>query len=521
MQRDGSVPMGVSGGGRLLPLAGWVLAGVTAVLLLLSLDWGIVHDAPLMLYIGREVAHGARSVVDIFDMNMPLVHWLYAVFYALFGVNDLAWRLLDLAVIGGIAALGYRLILPAVGQQLAALAAVCIVAQHVAGEEQVVGQRDVWMVLPLFGAALLIVAAREQPRGRWKLVDAGVLLGMAAMLKPIGLVYAPILLLAALLGGKPVAGWRPAAMIAVRLGCGFAIPCFVVGLVLYLQGLLPAFIEFWAEFVPVYGRARDDTNAIANLLGPAVGGLAIAGVAAMSTGSHVKRWPSLRVAVVLALVIAGFFSFLLQGKGWIYHALPLQYSAILLTAVGLASIRPVGHLGHLVARIMVLVPVPFIVLLFAEVLAIKIALQAISLGNGPQTPPPYVTALMRDLDQIALPDDKVQALDMTDGVIAAVLRSNRRQPTRFIYDFQFFSGQPSAYRAALRQEFLDRLGTAGAHVLVVTNQNWPGKRGFERVDDAKLWPELNERLKTRYRLVLERSDSQLPDRRYRIYKAAP
>jgi hypothetical protein len=145
-------------------------------------------------------------------------------------------------------------------------------------------------------------------------------------------------------------------------------------------------------------------------------------------------------------------------------------------------------------------------------------------GDTPdaRTRTPYIQALIADLDRIdptrRLP---VQTYDTTYGAIEALLRTGRKQPTRFIYDFQFHIGRESAFRDGLRREFIDRLGTAGAHLVVVTNQQWPDEPGFERIDDPAAWPALNRMLSTKYQLVVERR-AGLPDgKQYRIYRAAP
>ena len=102
--REVSASAGPSRLERLMPVWGTVLAAVVAVFGLMSLRWGIVHDASLMFYIGREVLAGAKSVTGVLDLNLPLVHWLHAGIYWLIGTNDLAWRLMDVAMIGGIVA---------------------------------------------------------------------------------------------------------------------------------------------------------------------------------------------------------------------------------------------------------------------------------------------------------------------------------------------------------------------------------------------------------------------------------
>ncbi|MGE3711458.1 MAG: hypothetical protein AB7G35_17530, partial [Hyphomicrobiaceae bacterium] len=120
----------------------------------------------------------------------------------------------------------------------------------------------------------------------------------------------------------------------------------------------------------------------------------------------------------------------------------------------------------------------------------------------------------------------LQPFDFTHGVLEAAVKTDRRLLTRFVYDFPFYSGGAVADRLVLRRELIAALKAAGAHFVVVTNQQFPGglgARGFSRIDDASQWPELAELIKTQYRLVAERALEEeaggvMLDKRYRIYR---
>ena len=167
-----------------LPLAGWLLLIVTALLAAFSVRWGIVHDAALMFYVGREVAAGARSVVDIFDVNMPLVYWIHAGIWLAIGMNELAWRACDAAIMAGICVLGWRLIAPLAGS-LTPVAILMIVARHLSYGAELPGQRDVMMLLALLASTVLLVRWVERGRGHFDALGAGILVGVALNIKPV------------------------------------------------------------------------------------------------------------------------------------------------------------------------------------------------------------------------------------------------------------------------------------------------------------------------------------------------
>ena len=220
------------------------------------------------------------------------------------------------------------------------------------------------------------------------------------------------------------------------------------------------------------------------------------------------------------MVGACLIGYLAQGKGWRYQAAPYFYSGMLLTVVLVEAAwhSRKGSWVRLLVALLVPVASAALIVKTGQLAAKEIA------GDTPdaRTRIPYIQALIADLDRLdpsrRLP---VQTYDTTYGAIEALLRTGRRQPTRFIYDFQFHIGGESALRDALRREFIERLGGAGPHLIVMTNQQWPGEPGFDRVDDAKSWPAFNRLLATKYKLVVERK-AGLPDgKQYRIYRSSP
>ena len=499
----------------MLPLAGWVLAAVTAALALHGLRWGIVHDASLMFYIGREVASGARSIVDIFDMNMPLVYWVHAGIYLLIGTSGPAWHVVDLAMMAVVCSAGYRLVAP-ISAPYAALAALAMLTQHLYNGAYLTGQRDIFMLMwALLSAAALARAAEREDFG-WGMLRAGVLLGLAINAKPAGAVYAPFLLGAVALAMMQHGTWRSRlpqlALAAASFAAGSAMPCAILVLVLHLQGVLPDFIEAWREYLlPVYGSVRHPLLWVLPYVWMPFVVLATLFGLACAAGATWR--PSVRLWMLLAVVFGSLAEYLVQGKGWLYQAAPASYTAMLLGGVILAGLARAGAEGRRLADLTVVSIIGLgSIFAAAELVAPD--------SKGPEDAF-YVKQLAADIDRLVEPGLPVQALDNADGALAALLHNGRRQPTRFIYDFQFFIGPPTAYRARLRAEFLASLAAAGPHALVVTNRQWPEVQGFERLDGPGQWPELNSRLGSGYRLVLARSDGFAENRAYRIYRSIP
>ncbi len=74
-----------------------VFAAIAVRLVLGSLEWPLVHDAPLMHYIAWRIGEGAVPYRDLFDMNFPGIYLIHLAVLRLLGDGDVAWRVFDLA----------------------------------------------------------------------------------------------------------------------------------------------------------------------------------------------------------------------------------------------------------------------------------------------------------------------------------------------------------------------------------------------------------------------------------------
>src|SRR5262245_7795491 len=72
-------------------------AAVAAWLLVGSLRWPLIHDAPIMHYIAWRIGNGAVPYRDLFDMNFPGTYLIHLAALRVFGAGDPGWRAFDLA----------------------------------------------------------------------------------------------------------------------------------------------------------------------------------------------------------------------------------------------------------------------------------------------------------------------------------------------------------------------------------------------------------------------------------------
>jgi hypothetical protein len=455
---------------------------MVGVLVWRSLDWPLVHDAPILHYVAWRVGQGAVPYRDVFDMNFPGVYLVHLFVLRVFGSGDLAWRLFDLAWLAFGAAVLF-VFAGAWGRRAGAAGAIVLALHHLAGGAWQAGQRD-FLLCPLLLAGALGAAQWVQSRRRHALAWGGLALGASLTIKPHALALA-----AALAVMLAVSAWRAGESALAPLawfGGGLAlVPLVVVGW-LAAAGALPAWRAIVFDYlVPLYSRLGRTSEW--NVYRPWVWIPIGAGVLLSAAGAVAGRRLGARHVAAGLGVLYGVLHFVGQGKGWEYHLYPLAAFAILLL---------VAELEPALARWAR--PASAALILSTLLAAVLIADKAWAVGGAgwERAKAARVVELAGALDPRLRPGDTVQVLDTTAGGIHALLKLGVRQPTRFVYDFHFFhdAGHPTIQ--ALRAELIRDLDARPPALIVVFEEGWPAG-GYERLG---AFPALAERL-TRYDLV--------------------
>lgn len=124
----------------------------------------LTNDAVLFDLQARLLSEGSVLYRDILEPNLPGVVWIHRAVRGVLGDSPEALRFFDLAVVGGIIALGFTWIRRAGGTPRAATwFVVSALFFYVSISEWCHCQRDMWMLLPSL-AALTLRASRT---GRW------------------------------------------------------------------------------------------------------------------------------------------------------------------------------------------------------------------------------------------------------------------------------------------------------------------------------------------------------------------
>jgi hypothetical protein len=432
-------------------------AAVAAGLLVSSLRWPLVHDAPIMHYIAWRIGSGAVPYRDIFDMNLPGTYLIHLAALRAFGAGDAAWRAFDLAWLTA-TSLALAAFARPWGAAAAAGSAFFFAVYHVSGGAWQAGQRDYFLVVFLVLGALG-VARWASGRGLASLAAGGLALGAGLAIKPHAVLFAAALTVVLI-------------AIGVRHGTGVATPLAIFGGAL---AVVPAAVTAWVAASGGFAAWRDIVldylvPYYARLGRPASWAfhrwhvwipLAVALVISLAHAARTRRL-GVRHAIAALGVAYGLIHHLGQGKGWEYHLYPLAAFTGLLA---FAELRPA-----LAQRRWFGVPLAASLVLVAVLLAQR-GVEAASAG-WIRDKAALVSVLTRDLGALG-PGDTVQVLDTTDGGLHALLRLGAVQPTRFLYDFHFFHDEEAPAIRALRGELVRDLAAHPPRFVVLFDRGWP------------------------------------------------
>ena len=456
--------------------------------------WPLIHDAPLMHYIAWRMLSGDVPYRDIFDMNMPGTYFIHIAVLTLLGKGDLAWRVFDIAWVI-FSASTIALFCRPFGRLAALFSAFFYVAFHLTTGPPQMGQRDFLMCPFLMLSAHFFSKSFENQDVKRSLFWSGLFLGLAMTIKPLAC------MLLAMFAALSIHVLRKEKKDYVK-GFGMLIVGASVGPLLVLSWLisndaLVAFLAIFKHWLPLYGELEREPISIM-LLTIWHGLLPVIPACILSLPLLYFFKPSLKYIRLVTLslgVMYAVLQYFIQGKGWPYHLEPFYFFLFTLMIVFYYSftVSKSPYIRYGVTAV-----------LFFLALPTSLNAIVISQGNDEILPgmKPSVNQLVMDLSAHHLSDeDTVQVLDSTIGGIHALYRLGVRQPTRFIYDIQFFTGTEQPFIQNLRQEFIETLKDQQPTAIVVFHETWIPPYNISRFET---FPQFSEILKNRYKLDQQR-----------------
>lgn len=484
-----------------------ILAALTMLLILIavfSLQWRMVHDTPVMLYLSflidrfHEVPYR-----DFFDENAPGVYLTYYIVGRVFGYSDLGFRCADMLYLAAILAATW-LWVKGIDRRAGWCGALLFGLVYLGRGPVLSFQKDYVILLPT--ALALLVSSRPRFNAAVRSALIGFLFGACALVKPQAAIGLPLVLAFMVFdgGGDGRGGFRGAGRLigaASSALAGFAVPLAAAVLYLWRNGALGSFIDIARNYWPLYHELTG-YKAIARgyprmqylfwnytLLG---GGRIWLVPAAIGTGISLIRSgltvsQRRQVALLICLTVCYSLYVPLAGKFWPYHWLPFSYFIILLSSLCLIpqpSARPVA------IRI-----VPAIALILTACLAIHMPSDFVRQIHGQ---PPEVPQGGR-VDEIASylrshlrPGDKVQPIE---GCAHAMLLAEAELATPIYYDTCFCHHLSSPYIQGLRSRFISDLATSKPRFITRVSHGGPGWIG---PDTSAEFPELQSLIDSEY-----------------------
>jgi hypothetical protein len=440
------------------------IVAITAWLLWRSLDWPLIGDAAIFHFIANQLLLGAVPYRDIFDINMPLIYGVHAAVVLVGGMGDVAWRAFDLGAAAIMSALILMLVRPA-GLAVAILAMLVMLATHLLLGPYAAGQRDFLVAILAAAAALTSTLAAEDTERRSLYVGTtGAFTMIAGTIKPSALllIFLPALTIVRL-------QWRDVVWIAAgAAGVGF----LVFGALGALGGL-GAFITMLWELLPRY--ALLDKPTIAEMLRTCLGLGPMAGLAVAAFLGIAGPKPA-RARAMMGVTAFGLIHLLVQRKGYFYHVYPLGAG---LACWGSWSLAALPTRRALVCLILIVSTFGWFVLQ--------------TLNRVEKYPELRAAAAMKIALESHLPRGaRVQMLDSDRGAFLAMARAGMRQATPHIQSFSLILAEDRA-----RAEFLAALETDPPAAMLLTNDFWPKRPGFESMDE---WRDFKAFLTSHYDL---------------------
>lgn len=489
------------------------LAGVLALLLAFaSVRWPLAQDLPILFYASFLINElGLVPYRDVFDMNAPGAHAVYAMLTSVGGYSARAARAVDLACLAGVSVCTWRGMRWAGGH--ARWAAVTLFALvYLASGSAMSLQREFLLLLPTAAALVVVLEARLPAWTR--AVVCGSLLGLATTIKPQAFIAWPVFV-GYLLHERQPPGDAASSRFLVVAGsaAGALVPLAVVGAWLWRAGSLAPFTEMATTYWPLYtslsgappyrtlsglDRLRELAAGTAGLVtwpkvawtAAALGGLAIA-LRGGPRDAEVAR----RARLVGALVVVFGLYPIVAGKFWHYHWLPFGYAAALASALAVAGDGPGRLRSRLGAGVLLVfclgLPLPR---LGPDAYAARRFAQAHEIAGR----------LARDLR----PGETVQPLDWTGVALHAMLLARAPLATAFLEDVHFYHHVSHPYVRSLRAQFIDQVQRHPPRfVIEVAQPGWVSGGEISRE-----FPMLRAWLETSYRPALERPGFRLYER---------
>ena len=475
------------------------------------------HDTPLLHYAAFLMdKYDAVPYRDIFETSMPGTFAFHYALVKIFGYSDFAFRCVDLGLLCGLFAVTY-LFMSRFGHLVAFSSCVTFGLVYLSHGQTMSLQRDYIGIMPVALALLCIPKRESSPVSSWRFVLTGFFFGLSALVKPHLCIAIP-----AVLGALFTLRWKsqPRISASINATIGFAagllMPLATAFLWLATRSALPDFTRILFDYLPLHSAMTGWQENISGLQRVfylmegtlSLGGYGILTVVALwgfSTVLDQADWrrltgESVSAITLLSCLILYVIYTTIAGKFWPYHWMPFAYFCSISTGLCLfsfstsfsRSLLQVFQTISLFVALAVYLNLPYYTHYVYWDMTSGVKAHAPKDGRVDEIAA-WLKARLHD-------GDTVQPLDWTGGSIHAMLLSEARLATRFMYDYHFYHHISQPLIQDLRKSFIRQMQTKRPRFIIEVETNKPWVSGL---DSTRSFPELEEFMKRHYRVAFK------------------
>lgn len=498
----------------------YVLIGILGLLtllllleLILSLNWRMQHDAPLLHYVAFLIdKHGFIPYKDVFETSMVGTILFHLAIGKLLGYGDFAFRLVDITYLSFLSSVTWLLMRP-FGKLVAFTSLLLFGLLYLGFGPLLSLQRDYIGILPIAMAILLVTKDFGFIRIGLKAFAIGALFALSASIKPHLAIGLPAIIIYMSFNGSPKKQKGKISFCKHLLKFGFLV---TLGFLLFLslpflwlwnKGGFPYFWEMFSTYLPLYLHLTDEHVTISGverwiylfksyrnfgglqiLLVPAALGIYIAFFISEKNSSKIKLVLLLSTLLVLYSIYPVF-----AGQFWKYHYMPFVYFGCLCASLILLPFS--SAISPLYRRV-----IPLVIFAFFLLTKINPGEDFVrQLSGHPLAPPKEgrVDEIADFLKEHLKPNDKVQPLDWTGGAVHGMLISEAVIGTPYIYDYHFYHHISEPYIQKIRRRFIERLKEEKPRFII----DMAAKPSPKGKDTSTEFPELQKILGENYIVV--------------------
>jgi hypothetical protein len=456
--------------------SGWlilviVLAGAGLRIRLLEVP--LERDEGEYAYAGQLILQAEPPYGQVYNMKLPGIYAAYAMIMAFFGQScmgiHLGLLIINAATVFLLYLLAKRLFGVFAGLVAAAAFAFTSAGQPVQG---VFANAEHFVILPAIAGILLLVKALDCGQKRLFLLSAGLLLGLAFLMKQHGIAFigfAGGYLVFRELRLRPF-NWKNFLTDCLIFSAGLLLPFALTCVVLWRCGV---FAKFWFW---TFDYARQYVTSV-----PLTAGLTLLKQQLVTiAGASVFIWLLAGIGLTALFwnrkmqhrIFAGgfvFFSFLSVCPGLYFrpHYFVLLLPAVgLLAGIGAQSLLKIAGTNVVIKQILVVLIAASLMLTIYQQRDFLFAMSAAEASRATYSANPFPESVEigRFIKENSDPDDKIAILGSEPQIF---FYAHRRSATGYIYTYPLMELQP--YALQMQHEMIDEIERSRPEFLVVVD----------------------------------------------------